>query len=113
MLTPSVDELIKTKSTRYLQIGNRYYCTYCGKELVPISDSWIPIPYDRGDSKVVCDCADAQKEIEITNKIKELLGQLPHNQYCIKTSSTSFMDADGDYLKSRTDEEIINISDLR
>lgn len=53
--------------TKYIRIGRKCYCKYCGKELKEYED------FDYHDRESTfyfhCDCEDAQKEHELNYKI--------------------------------------------
>ena len=54
-----------------------HICAYCGKEMQEYTDMECRETYYH------CDCADAQKEHEISKQIEELNRQYPHPKYYI------------------------------
>lgn len=60
------------------------YCAYCGKKIVPnkVGDHY----------EFMCDCADAQKEIQIVSRIEELSKQIQDIELKMPTTNIKAYD---------------------
>lgn len=80
-------------STKNLDLNQKKYCIYCGKEIESDSE----IDHNEYTNYYHCDCEDALKEIEIhkkimqlkeeiklkENEIKKLNDSIPKNKYAV------------------------------
>ena len=74
-------------STKNVDINNKKYCLYCGKEIQPDTE----IDHHESYNYYHCDCKDALKEIKIRNeiinlesKIRFVKQSLPKEKFAIK-----------------------------
>ena len=69
---------------KYIVCDYKYYCPYCGKELIKRErcedqDWW---------DEYLCDCEDAEKERDIMRQIRSLQRSLPKEKYAAKPTIT-------------------------
>lgn len=76
------------RSTKFIEMDGKYYCSYCGKEL----SADATLDHHENTLYFHCDCEDAVKQMEVEDKMKEvstrfrlelieLESQLPKEKY--------------------------------
>lgn len=80
--------------TKFVELGSKKMCAYCGKPIREYIDSWKNLSYAH------CDCEDAKKEREIElevsrkreqveDEILEMYKQLPKVKYKVELTKIS------------------------